>query len=200
MCNPASGYQQRGDQKPVRRVPERVSLIPGRRLALVHRGTDGLAETPAAGPTAGRAGGVRSRLIQGVVVVEVTGRLHDVVEDLDRAIVLALADGPRGVVCDLSAVPWGAGPLALEVLATAGRHVRDWPGIPVLVASPDSQVRESLAAHALGRQLLVTASLFSAVTAVRATPVLDVRTLRLTPHPTAPRAARDFVTRTLLGW
>jgi hypothetical protein len=135
-----------------------------------------------------------------VVVVEVTGRLRDAVEDLDRAVVLALADGPRGVVCDLSAVPVGVGPDALELLASAGRHVRDWPGIPVVVASPDQQVREALAVHALGGQLLVTDSLFSAVSAVLAIPVLDVRTLRLAPHPTAPRAARDFVTRTLLGW
>ena len=30
--------------------------------------------------------------------------------------------------------------------------------------------------------------------------VLDVRRLQLTPHPTAPRAARDYVTRTLLDW
>lgn len=29
---------------------------------------------------------------------------------------------------------------------------------------------------------------------------MDVERLGLGPHPTAPRAARDFVTRTLLGW
>ena len=53
------------------------------------------------------------------------------VDELDRAIRLALADRPRGVVCDLSAVPEGADPGAVRVLATAGRHVRDWPAIPV---------------------------------------------------------------------
>lgn len=46
----------------------------------------------------------------------------------------------------------------------------------------------------------LTASVFYAVTAVLATPVIDVDWLGLAPHPTAPRAARDFVTRTLLGW
>jgi hypothetical protein len=132
--------------------------------------------------------------------VEASGQLGDVVEDLDRAIQLALAEGPRGVVCDLSAVLAGADPAAIEVLATAGRHVRDWPGIPVAVASADPKVREALAAHPLGGQLIVAASLFSAVTAVLATPILDVERLRLAPHPTAPRASRDFVTRTLLDW
>ena len=58
---------------------------------------------------------------RGVVVLEVAGRLGDVIEDLDRAIQLALADGPRGVVCDLSAVLNGAEPESVDLLATAGR-------------------------------------------------------------------------------
>jgi hypothetical protein len=134
------------------------------------------------------------------MVLGVTGRLGDVVEDLDRAMQLALADGPRGVVCDLSAVLGVFKPVVVEVLAMAGRHVRDWPGIPVAVACPDPQVRAALRAHPLGVHLIVTDSLFSAVSAVLATPALFVERLRLSPHPTAPRASRDFVTRTLLGW
>jgi len=143
---------------------------------------------------------VRKRAIRQVVVLEVAGRLGDVVEDLDRAIQLALADGPRGVACDLSAVLEGAGPRAVEMLATAGRHVRDWPGIPVAVACPDPQVRAALVAHPLGGHLIVSESMFSAVSAVLATPTLAVERLRLAPHPTAPRASRNFVTRALLDW
>ena len=156
---------------------------------------------PSAGCAAtGRRVRLRTRAVRKVVVVEVAGRLDDAVEDLDRAIELALAEGPRGLVCDLSAVLEGAGPVAVEVLASAGRHVRDWPGIPVAVACPDPLVREALEVHPLGGQLIVTASLFSAVTAVLATPTPAVEWLRLAPHPTAPRAAREFVTRTLLDW
>ncbi|HZX97896.1 MAG TPA: ATP-binding protein [Dermatophilaceae bacterium] len=151
-------------------------------------------------PATARKVRARRRVIRQVVVLEVAGRLSDVVEDLDRAIQLALAELPRGVVCDLSAVLEDAEPVAVEVLAMAGRHVRDWPGIPVAVACPDPQLREALAAHPLGGHLIVTASLFSAVSAVLATPVLAVESLQLTPHPTAPRASRDFVTRTLLDW
>jgi hypothetical protein len=159
------------------------------------------APTPAGrSATAGRAVRARKRAIREVVVVEVAGRLSDVVEELDRAVQLALADGPRGVVCDLSAVLDGADPVAAEVLATAGRHVREWPGIPVAVACPDKQVRDALKAHPLGCHLIVSASLFSAVTAVLATPTLAVEWLQLTPHPTSPRASREFVTRTLLDW
>jgi len=51
---------------------------------------------------------VRTHAVGQVVVLEVAGPLSDVIEELDRAIQLALADGPRGVVCDLSDVPEGA--------------------------------------------------------------------------------------------
>jgi hypothetical protein len=143
---------------------------------------------------------VRRRLLSQVVVLEVAGQLRDVVDDLNHAVQVALADGPRGLVCDLSAVVEGAEPGAVEVLAALGRHVRDWPGIPVAVASPDPRVRQALAAHPLGGRLIVTASLFSAVCAVLETPALTVEWLHLAPHPTAMRASRDFVTRTLLDW
>ena len=154
------------------------------------------AERPAVGPQVR----VTRRTRRSMVVLEVTGRLGDVVDDLDRAIQLALADSPRGVVCDLSAVPEGAEPGAVQVLATAGRHVCDWPGIPVAVVCPDPRVREALSDHTQGGHLIVTASKRPAVSAVLATPIPDVACLRLTPHPTAPRASRDFIARTLLGW
>ena len=142
----------------------------------------------------------KKHAIRQIAVIEVAGRLSEPVQDLDRAIQLALAEGPRGVVCDLTSAPEGAGPAAVEVLAMAGRHVRDWPGIPVAVACPDRNVREALVAHPLGNQLIVTESMFSAIAAVSATPDLAVQWLRLAPHPTAPRASREFVTRTLLDW
>jgi hypothetical protein len=140
------------------------------------------------------------RAIRQCAVLEVGGRLSDVVQDLDTAIQLALADGPRAVVCDLTNAAGGVGPASLEVLATAGRHVRDWPGIPVAVASPDPQVSQALRAHPLGRHLIVARSLFSALSAVEPTPAPTVEWLQLAPHPTALRASRDFVTRTLLDW
>jgi hypothetical protein len=142
---------------------------------------------------------VRTHLIRQVVVLEVACGLGDIVDELDRAIQLALAEGPRGVVCDLSAM-LDAEPGLVEVLATAGRHVRDWPGIPVAVACPDPRVREVLRAHPLGGHLILAASLFSAVSAVLATPTMALQQVRLAPHATAPRVARDFVTRTLLDW
>lgn len=155
---------------------------------------------PAARPATARKVPVGRRVIREVVVLEVAGRLADVVEDLDQAIQEALAGGPRGVACDLSTVLKGAQTVDIGLLATAGRHVRNWPGIPVAVACPDPRVREALAAHPLGGHLIVASSLFSAISAVLACPALAVESLRLAPHPTAPRASREFLTRTLLDW
>ena len=154
----------------------------------------------AARPATGPQVRVRKHVTRQVVILEVAGRLSNVVEELDLAIQLALADGPRGVVCDLPAVFEGAEPAAVAVLATAGRHVRDWPGIPVAVACSDPRVRAALTAHPLGGHLIVTASVLSALSEVLATPAPVVEWLGLAPHPSAPRNARNFVTRTLLDW
>lgn len=143
---------------------------------------------------------VSTRAFGQVAVLEVAGALDDVVEELDLAIQLALAESPRGVVCDLSGVIEGARPGAVEVLATAGRHVRDWPGIPVALACPHAWVRDALRVQPLGGQLITAESLSCAMTAVLATPHLIAQCLHLAAHPSAPRAARGFVTRTLLDW
>jgi len=150
----------------------------------------------AAHPTA-RA---RTHPLHQVVVLEFTGPLGVVVKDVDRAVQLSLADGPRGVVCDLSGVLKGAEQADLEVLATVGRHVRDWSGIPVALASPDPRTRKALRFHPLGSHLIVTQSVLQAVSAALAPPIPSVEWLRLAPHPTSPRASRNFVARTLLDW
>lgn len=135
-----------------------------------------------------------------VVVLGVTGPLCDVVEDLDRAIRLALAQGPRGVACDLSGVVKVGAPGALRALASAGRHPRVWPGVPVAVSCLGPRAGETLRRKPLGGYLVVTASVRQALSAVLRARCPSVVSLRLTPHPTAPRAARDFVSRTLLDW
>src|SRR5674476_601781 len=180
-----------------------MSRSPCRTRGAAQVSTEFLTEFPtrfAARAATGPQVRVREHVTRQVVILEVAGRLSNVVEELDLAIQLALADGPRGVVCDLSAGFEGAEPAAVEVLATAGRHVRDWPGIPVAVACSDPRVRAALTAHPLGGHLIVTASVLSALSEVLATPAPVVEWLGLAPHPSAPRAARNFVTRTLLDW
>ena len=189
--------QQSSPQNPRARFDRHIVPFPTRHARYV---PPDIPAQPSGGPTTGPQVRVRKRAVRQVIVLEVAGRLSDVVDELDRAIQLALADGPRGVICDLSKVLEGAEPVAIEALATAGRHVRDWPGIPVAVACPDPHVREALGAHPLGSHLIVRTSLFSAVSAVRATPTVAIERLQLAAHPTAPRASREFVARALLNW
>ncbi len=166
------------------------------------RGDDRIPVQGAEDPNADPQRRVRTHLVGNVVVLEVAGRLSDVIADLDLAIRLALADEPRAVVCDLTAA-WeleDARPGAIKAIAKTGRHVRDWPAIPLAVACQNPWVRGALSAHPLGGNLIVTPSMPSAVSAVLATPTPVVERLRLAPHPTAPHTARNFVTRTLLGW
>lgn len=143
---------------------------------------------------------VRTRPIRQTAVIEVVGRLGDIVADLDVVIQLVLATGPRGVAVDLSGVLDGVEPGALGVLASSGRHVHAWKGTPVAVSSPDPRVREALKAHPLGSELIVTQSLLYALYTVLKTPAPVVKRTQLTSHPTAPRTARQFVTDALRDW
>jgi signal transduction histidine kinase len=143
---------------------------------------------------------MRTYAVDEVAVLEASGLLGDTVEDLDHAIELALAEAPRGVVCDLSAVLEDADAGPVELLARVGRHVRNWAGIPVAIACPDRRVHVALAAHQVGRHLIVRESVPEAMSAVLWTRTPLVESLHLAPHPTSSRTSRDFVSRTLLDW
>jgi anti-sigma regulatory factor (Ser/Thr protein kinase) len=143
---------------------------------------------------------VRARSVGRVVVLDATGRLSDIVDDLDHATRFALAEQPRGVVCDVSRVDEVNAPGALRGLALNGRHPRDWPAVPLAIAGLDPRAGQALRSKPLGDHLMVTASLRQALSMVLQVSLPDARSLRLAPHPTAPRAARDFVSRALLDW
>ena len=91
-----------------------------------------------------------------VIVLDVAGPLSDVVEELDHAIRLALAQGPRGVACDMTRVVEVSAPGALRRLASAGRHPRDWPGVPVAVTCLGRRGGQTLRTNPLGGHLMVT--------------------------------------------
>jgi hypothetical protein len=112
------------------------------------------------------SGSVRTHVVGQVVVLDAAGRLSDVVLALDWAIRRALADEPRGVVCDISGTWECHATGALRLLATAGRHSRYWPGIPVAVACRDPQVRQALRGKPLADHLIVSPSRRRALTAV----------------------------------
>jgi len=183
------------DDPPADFVP-RIVLTPTPAAQVPNQLEDLRASREVAGPRVT----TRTEAKRHVVVRTIAGGLGAAVEDLDRAIQLALADEPRGVVCDLSAVLEGAEPEAVRVLAAVGRHVREWPGMPVAVACPHVRVRDALRADPLGANLIVTTELLPAVSAVLATPTPVLMRLLLSPHPTASRASRAFVAQALTEW
>ena len=146
----------------------------------------------------GRLVGARS--VGQVVVLDVSGRLCDVVEDLDRAVRFTLAEEPRGVVCDLSRVVDVSASGALRSLAANGRHPRDWPGVPLAMAGLGHRGGQALRLRPMGGHLMVTTTLRQALSMVLQASLPGMKSVRLAPHPTAPRASRDFVSRTLLDW
>lgn len=169
-----------------------ITALPARRLigTTCPRPSDAAAQRPTVG----------SHPVGQVIVLDVAGPLRDVVEELDHAIRLALAQGPRGVACDMTRVVEVSAPGALGRLASAGRHPRDWPGVPVAVACLGPRGGQALGTDPLVGHLMVTASLPAALSAILQAARPAVVSRRLAPHPTAPRAARDLVSRTLLEW
>jgi hypothetical protein len=133
-------------------------------------------------------------------VVAGVGPLEDVVDDLRRAVLLALAEGPRAVVCDLTGVLDGRDADARLLLATIGEQVRDWPAVPLAVSCPDPALRHRLRQQPMSEHVLLRTTTGQALAAVgRIAPPTTVR-LQLAPHATASRLARDFVSRTCLDW
>jgi hypothetical protein len=133
-------------------------------------------------------------------MVSSTGRLADVVGDLRRAVLLALAEEPQAVVCDLSGVVDGSDADARLLVAAAGQQVRDWPALPVAMPCPNVALRRRLRQQPMSEYVLVSTTMRQALAAVgRVAPPITARR-QLAPQATASRLARDFVSRTCLDW
>jgi anti-sigma regulatory factor (Ser/Thr protein kinase) len=140
---------------------------------------------------------VRDQPVGQVIVLKAAGSLREVAAALELTVRQALAEEPRGVVCDLADVQECAEAGALRTLAALGAYPQVWPAVPVAVVLPDPPVREWLNQEPPGEHLVVAGSRRRALEQMMGTRVATTRSLRLAPHPTAPRAARDFVSGVL---
>jgi hypothetical protein len=118
---------------------------------------------------------------------------------LRRELMMLVAEQPRALVCDLSAVPSVSSDL-MEVLRAVARHQAEWPGTPAGIVSADPGLRHRLLRDVPASRLVVGVSrelvdrqLVSLTPAEHATTTLE-------PGLTAPRAARAFVARACLSW
>ena len=112
---------------------------------------------------------------------------------------MSLAEPSSPVVVDLSHLAALPPPAAKSGLSELGALAWHWPASPmVLVCS--NEVRTAVQQLPWGEHLVVTTSLLEALAILTRRPHQVTVELRLAPHPTSPRAARDFVSRTLLDW
>jgi hypothetical protein len=147
--------------------------LPNQRSGYPQATRDGAAAQPvraAAWPATKPA--IRRHSVGRVLILEVAGRLPDVLEDLNVSIRLALAAEPRGVICDLTAIEDVNATGALRGLATAGRHPRDRPDVPLAIAGLPPAAGDALRRKPLGEYLQLSQTPLEAVASIlRASPV-----------------------------
>jgi anti-sigma regulatory factor (Ser/Thr protein kinase) len=143
--------------------------------------------------------GVRAHTRDDVTVLFATGPADAVVGELALAVAQALAEDPRAVVCDLSDIDGTPDANGLDALCGLGRWVLDWPGIPTFVVAT-GQLRSRLENLPGSGPLVLEPSLHEALGDATLAPEPVTATRSLPPHPTAARAARDFLTGCLLDW
>lgn len=103
------------------------------------------------------------------------------------------------MVCDLAGGVGGVTAKHAEMLASAGRHPRDWPGVPVALSCPDSEVH---AAAPVAAESTPNPHLFRmpACSLSTVSPAHHGRAAPRAASRRAQRGARAFVARTCLDW
>ncbi|MGH3315629.1 MAG: ATP-binding protein [Nocardioidaceae bacterium] len=121
--------------------------------------------------------------------------------DLSQELTWALAEEPRLVVCDLTGMPVSASE-SVELIAPVIPYLYDWPGTGlVVVTGRGSDARTGLLAQPHPPTLVVSETRDAGIDELQARlPTLGRQALHLTAQLTAPRAARLFTARALLGW
>lgn len=149
----------------------------------------------------GSHGEVTAYCHRGVWLIEVEGDYGAVTEDVDLAIQMALAECPRGVVCSLMRPPQGQGAGQLiDRLASAGRHVRRWPGTPIVVVCHDRATLDALDLRPDGHYLGHSSSLLKAWARISTQESGRTAHQRLSPDGLTSRTARRFLSRVCTDW
>jgi anti-sigma regulatory factor (Ser/Thr protein kinase) len=138
---------------------------------------------------------------RGVWLIEVDGDYSDIAQEVDHSIQLSLAESPRGVVVSMLHTPGEAenGSL-LDSLASAGRHVRRWPGASIVIVCRDSHTLAALNSRPEGRYLGHSSSLLRAWSQILTHDPSPTAHLRLPSDALAARTARRFLSQTCLDW
>ncbi len=147
-------------------------------------------------------GGITAYAMDNVWVLDTVGGVSDVVDDLVHAVRWALAENPRGVICNLSGIAEAAElePRALCALSALGWYAADWPAVPIIISCTAAGVRAAVQSRPGGEHLKYTAGVQPAWSEVAGPNATTAALLRMPPHPVAIRASRQFLIRTCLDW
>jgi Histidine kinase-like ATPase domain len=143
---------------------------------------------------------VHRHRVGGTDVITLHGRLPEVAEAGHEALLHALADDPDTVLCDLSGVTGLPDSEAVRLLASVGSEIRQWPGTPVGVVCPRSDLRQSLGRQPDSEFLVIADRRRRVLAGLARRPRPTVVRAPLEPAARSARAARDLVARTCLEW
>ena len=129
-------------------------------------------------------GTVQSRRRGGSAVISVIGSFPAAAGVANAELLRVLSRDPVTVTCDLSGVTGDLDGRALRELLDTGGLLEHWPGIAMVLVTPQRVEEPLLARYGVGRE-------------PAARPTAQIH---LDPHPRAVRSARDFVSRTCLDW
>lgn len=123
------------------------------------------------------------------------------VPELARELTWALAEQPRVLVCDLTAMSVSVAEAA-QLFSPFLRYLSDWPGTGVVVVStPEAPVWAHLSSRPLPETLILSESRDAGLRDLQPLlPSLGRLDVQLEARLTAPRMARLFTARSLLGW
>lgn len=133
-----------------------------------------------------------------VWLIEVSSGRPVATDAIDLAIQLALAENPRGVVCDVADTSLPAADL--RQLGRTGRHVESWPAVPLLFVCRDDARWAEIQRQPEARFLVRSTSLLHAWSLLHGLPEDRHVSATLPPDARAARAARQFLSRACEDW
>jgi anti-anti-sigma factor len=137
----------------------------------------------------------------GFLVVSLTGQINlSTAAQIQRTLLKDFAGQPLGIICDLSGVD-AIDPVCATIFASvANQPGGRWPANSLVLCCVQPAVAEVLGRLGVAHFLPLYASLEEAVGHAFMRPAYLYEELRLAQTPTAPAAARLFVSQTLQDW
>jgi hypothetical protein len=114
-------------------------------------------------------------------------------------LVKLLSDQPDALVVDLSEIVLDDAQ-ALLVFGALAYRASLWPGVPVILAVPDGDLRAALRRHAIEREVAICAEREEALVLAHGAPVPRRLVEHLEPVVGAARRGRDLATEACLRW